>query len=234
MHSGFVRTAVILGFVVAAIASSTSLKPEALSSVRVDFDTFIDEMRLRFSADRVGAAERWQVLMAEVAGGSPEDQLERVNNFFHRELRYKVDQQLYGQKDYWASPLETLGHGLGDCEDWAIATYITLRHLGVSDDQLRLIYVRARMGGARSDITQAHMVLGYYPSPQSEPVILDSLISTVLPASERTDLAPVFSFNSRGLWVGQGPAAASGSPTARLSLWREVLVRMQEEGIKLQ
>ena len=78
------------------------------------------------------------------------------------------------------------------------------------------------------------MVLGYYPSPQSEPVILDSLISTVLPASERTDLAPVFSFNSRGLWVGQGTAAASGSPTARLSLWREVLVRMQEEGIKLQ
>jgi predicted transglutaminase-like cysteine proteinase len=234
MQSGFARALVIFAFVVGAISSSTSLRTQLESSVRIDFDTFIDQMRLRFSVERVVVAERWQAMMTDVVESPPDAQLERVNAFFHRAVRYRTDQQLYGREDYWASPLETLGNGLGDCEDWAIAKYITLRHLGIPDERLRLIYVRAQIGGARSPITQAHMVLGYYPSPDSEPIILDSLISAVLPASERSDLSPVFSFNSRGIWVGQGTATASGSPTARLSLWRDVLVRMQQEGIQLQ
>ncbi|MFZ3159771.1 MAG: transglutaminase, partial [Rhodoferax sp.] len=76
----------------------------------------------------------------------------------------------------------------------------------------------------------AHMVLGYYPEPTSEPLILDNMISSVRLASMRTDLTPVFSFNSDGLWVG-GAAASSADPTARLSRWRDVLERMRQDGL---
>ncbi|AXR05549.1 hypothetical protein D0Y50_03670 [Salinimonas sediminis] len=76
------------------------------------------------------------------------------------------------------------------------------------------------------------MVLGYYANPTSEPLILDSLISDVLPAGQRTDLTPVFSFNSEGIW-SPGGAESVGSPTARLSRWRNLLQKLTAEGIAL-
>ena len=48
----------------------------------------------------------------------------------------------------------------------------------------------------------------------------------------RSDLTPVFSFNSDGLWAGAG-SDAKGDPTARLSLWRDVIDRMSQDGLKL-
>ena len=91
-----------------------------------------------------------------------------------------------------------MGRAAGDCEDFAIAKYMTLLMLGIGNQNLRLIYVRAKVGGA----TVAHMVLGFYPQPTEEPMILDNLITSVRAASQRSDLAPVFSFNSEGLWAG--------------------------------
>ena len=234
MRPGLLRTLLVAGFAITAVCSSTRLAPEPGISFQIDFHRLGEQMRRQFSEDRVEAVQRWQRLLEEIRDEAERDQLLRVNEFFHRNVRYQVDERLYGVEDYWATPLETLGHGLGDCEDWAIAKYVSLRHLGVPDRKLRLIYVRAQIGGPRSPISQAHMVLGYYQTPDAEPLILDSLISNVLPASERTDLSPVFSFNADGLWMGQGSAPAPGSPTARLSHWRDVLERMQREGIRIQ
>ncbi|MES2635750.1 MAG: transglutaminase, partial [Pseudomonadota bacterium] len=78
---------------------------------------------------------------------------------------------------------------------------------------------------------QAHMVLSYYQTPQSEPLILDNLISEILPASSRKDLSPIFSFNDKGLWVGSSskPKAESQS---NLSRWRDVLSRIRADGIE--
>ena len=73
------------------------------------------------------------------------------------------------------------------------------------------------------------MVLAYYATPQSEPLILDNLIGEIRPASRRPDLTPVFSFNGQGLWQGVG-ATSAGDPVARLSRWREVLAKAREEG----
>lgn len=204
------------------------------AQLKIDFQLLAEHMRERFSADRVEVILRWRKMLEEIADKPESEQLISVNDFFHRNVRYQLDTTLYEVNDYWATPLETLGHGLGDCEDWAIAKYVSLRHLGVSDENLRLIYVRAKIGGPRSPISRAHMVLGYFETPGAEPMILDSLVSSVLPASERTDLSPTFSFNADGLWVGQGSARAAGTPMARLSRWRDVLDRMNQEGIRLQ
>ena len=204
------------------------------SRASIQFDQFHRLIESRFGAGRGQVSRNWESMIRQASQASSDRQkLDIVNQFVHQHVRYRTDQRLYGVEDFWASPLETLGHGLGDCEDYAILQYISLRLAGVSDDRLRLIYVNAKIGGPRSSITQAHMVVGYYATPTSEPLILDSLVSTISPASQRSDLAPVFSFNSEGLWAG-GATSPAASATARLSRWRNVLDKIQQEGVTFQ
>jgi predicted transglutaminase-like cysteine proteinase len=200
--------------------------------VDINFVVFHQKMAQRFGQDRVALSQQWERMLLALNGLSELEKLTRVNQFFQNNVRFKSDLALWGVSDYWASPLETLGKGFGDCEDYAIAKYISLRFAGIDDSKLRLIYVRARIGGPHSSVFEPHMVLGYYAEPQSEPLILDNLIGSVNLASERSDLSPVFSFNSEGLWAGHlGSNQAASSPTARLSRWRDVLERMQGEGV---
>jgi predicted transglutaminase-like cysteine proteinase len=187
----------------------------------------------RYGARVQPLINRWFQVMQDAGPHSDQDKIRRVNEFFNRRVQFVDDSEAWGRSDYWATPLETLGRGLGDCEDFSIAKYFTLRFLDVPNSKLRLTYVKAKIGGMHSDISQAHMVLAYYETPDAEPQILDNLITEVRPASRRPDLAPVFSFNSEGLWVGSGPTAkAAGSSTARLSRWRDVMARMQAEGFE--
>ncbi len=173
----------------------------------------------------------WKQLLQDARDRPVGEQLEMVNTFFNRRIRFAEDTDLWGQKDYWATPIETMGKGAGDCEDYSIAKYMTLQLLGVPNEQLRMIYVNARLGGLYSSVSQAHMVLGYYEDPASDPLILDNLITRVQPGSTREDLKPVFSFNSEGLWAG-GSTVSVADPTARLSRWRDLLQRMRDEGFR--
>ena len=169
----------------------------------------------------------WRQLIEETRTLPDNDKVNKVNTFFNRRVLFKPDMEVYNQEDYWATPLEFMGNGAGDCEDFAISKYKTLQMLGIGNEHLRLVYVRYKVG---TTTPIAHMVLGYYPQPTEEPLILDNLISSVRPASMRTDLWPVFSFHCDGLWVGSA-TASSADPTARLSRWRDVLARMRQEGL---
>lgn len=178
-------------------------------------------------------SSKWQTLLTTASSLPVNDQLSAVNTFLHQSLSYVPDSVLYGIEDYWASPAELFTSLQGDCEDWAIASYVSLRALGIPDAQLRLVYVRARIGAENSGLSQAHMVLAYYPDTGAEPLILDSLIQNILPASARTDLTPVFSFNATGLWAGSGNQKSKQSATARLSRWRDLVQRLEQQGIVL-
>jgi predicted transglutaminase-like cysteine proteinase len=189
-----------------------------------------DAERMLLAARKQGtqALAGARALQAELMRAAEQDEeakLQAVNQFFNRRILFREDTEVWGQIDYWASPLELLDKGQGDCEDFAIAKYFSLLALGVPVPKLRLVYVRAQLGGG----VQAHMVLAYYAAATSEPLILDNLITEVRPASRRPDLAPVFSFNGEGLWQGVGSQTA-GDPTARLSRWREVLGKARAEG----
>jgi predicted transglutaminase-like cysteine proteinase len=172
-------------------------------------------------------AEAQQLLrMIDRAGRQDEvARLTTVNNFFNEHVRYATDWEVWGVEDYWASPLEALGKGAGDCEDYAIGKYFSLTSAGVPVAKLRMVYVRALLDGK----SVAHMVLAYYAQPGAEPLILDNLVPEVKPASQRPDLQPVFSFNSEGLWNGVG-ASSMGNPVTRLSQWRDVLAKVKDEG----
>jgi|TARA_R110002012_G_scaffold252806_2_gene431767 predicted transglutaminase-like cysteine proteinase len=199
-------------------------------TVNVKFEKLISLLHEQYNPVRAAVGLKMQKMLENLKGADEIEKVNTVNTFFDEELTYQTDIALWHEKDYWASPLETLGKGRGDCEDYAIIKYFMLRYLGIDESQLRLVYVKARIGGPRSKITQAHMVLSYYLPKQNDPLILDSLLADVVPASQRTDLLPVFSFNTEGLWA-KGSTESVASPTARLSRWRNALEKIKLEGI---
>ena len=163
----------------------------------------------------------WKQLMTEQQGATTEQKLQQVNAFFNQHVLYLNDIKLWLMKDYWATPKETLRQGAGDCEDYAIAKYMTLKKLGVDNNRLRLTYVKAIR------INEAHMVLAYFENRRSVPLILDNLIIDIKPASQRSDLLPVYSFNSEGIWLSSSKGAQKKVKNAGgLSLWQDLLSRI--------
>lgn len=184
----------------------------------------------RYGAEAVKTLHAWQSLIQSSGNTKTLDNLKAVNQFFNQRIQFNDDQRIWNQLDYWATPLETMGRRQGDCEDFSIAKYVSLLLAGVPVEQLRMVYVKARVGSVNKKMTQAHMVLAYYPTPNADPLILDNLEPKILPASQRKDLIPVFSFNSAGLWV-QGQNKPVGTAQKRLSRWRDLLNRMHAEGL---
>lgn len=184
-----------------------------------------------YGSSAVDAAKDWNDALTLFQGETELKKLKNVNEYFNRKLRFESDQKVWGQEDYWATPIEAMIKGSGDCEDYAIAKYFSLKFSGVPVSKLRITYVKARIGGADSNVTQAHMVLTYYSMPDAEPLVLDNLISEIRPASRRIDLAPIFSFNSEGVWAAGGGSPQPGGGS-RLSKWIDVVEKMKSEGFE--
>ncbi|MCB1868699.1 MAG: transglutaminase-like cysteine peptidase [Gammaproteobacteria bacterium] len=146
-----------------------------------------------------------------------------VNDFFNR-LKFSTDLKLWGKEDYWATPVEAMGIGGADCEDYSIAKYFTLRELGVQDDKLRIMYVKA------VSLNQAHMVLAYYKTPGSVPEVLDNIVGKIVPADQRPDLVPVYSFNASDLWLAKSRGLGQYvGKSDRIGLWQDLRKRMEIE-----
>ncbi|WP_418315395.1 transglutaminase-like cysteine peptidase [Piscinibacter sakaiensis] len=192
-----------------------------------------DNNRMMAAASALGPraqanAGALQQLIAQGSRATDDSRVRATNQFFNDSVHYADDIEIWGVSDYWASPLEMLAKGVGDCEDYSIGKYFALLSMGMPPSKLRMVFVRAMVDGLGSR-GQAHMVVAFYPTPGAEPLILDNLVSEVLPASRRPDLVPVYSFNSEGLWQGVG-GQITGDPISRLSKWRDVLAKARAEG----
>lgn len=167
--------------------------------------------------------ERWQALMREGVELDEHQQLAAVNDFFNG-ARFASDPELWQVADYWATPEEFLVRDAGDCEDFAIAKYVTLKAMGVAPDKLRITYVKV------ATLQQAHMVLAYYADPAAEPLILDNLNGRIQAAGERRDLRPIYSFNADSLWLARSrhEQQLAGDP-GQLQRWREMLARLDPD-----
>jgi len=128
-----------------------------------------------------------------VKGSSELEKLEAVNNFYN-DVSYASDMKVYRKKDYWATPWEFLGKDRGDCEDYVISKYFALIYLGIDSKKLFFTYVRS------TKFKAAHMVLTYFKTPRSEPLILDNNNRKIFPASQRKDLTPIYNFNGESLY----------------------------------
>lgn len=129
-----------------------------------------------------------------------EAKLEAVNTFFNK-TQYSSDMKLYKKRDYWATPWEFLGKDKGDCEDYVISKYFALIYLGVDSKKLFFTYVKS------TRFKETHMVLTYFKTPRSEPLVLDNNNHKIFPASKRVDLIPIYNFNGESLYK----AARSGT-----------------------
>ncbi|MHB8788778.1 MAG: transglutaminase-like cysteine peptidase [Desulfobulbaceae bacterium] len=187
----------------------------------------IDEAILDKAEQRYGSRARirlqeWEALIRDNAGISETEKLTAVNRFFNK-YDFVSDAIHWDMEDYWATPVEFIASDGGDCEDFSLAKYFTLKAMGVQESKLNLTYVKAL------SLNQAHMVLTYYEKPGAEPLVLDNLVGDIKPASKRTDLLPVYSFNGSGLWIakqrGRGQLVGKSD---RLSRWQELLDRMPQ------
>ena len=182
----------------------------------------IDNARELYGVAGAQRLVHWQNLLSYSQKLPEAQKLVEVNDFFNR-MHFVRDIDHWGEEDFWATPVEFLASGAGDCEDYSIAKYFTLRELGVPDEKLRITYVKA------VKLDQAHMVLSYFASPGAEPLILDNLVSEIRPASNRQDLVPVYNFNGDGLWHSRqrgegGRIGESGS----IKTWTDLRRRLQK------
>jgi len=171
-----------------------------------------------------GRIEGWSQMLQSERDAPEREQLNVVNRFFNQQLSFQDDTRIWRQTDYWATPVESLLKGAADCEDYALAKYFSLRHLGIPSEKLRITYVKAL------NQNQAHMVLTFYSSPTAEPLVLDNLIGEIRPASQRKDLLPVYAFNAEGLYLPGKNGGQRSSDSKKLSRWQDVLKKMQAEG----
>ncbi|AGF78297.1 putative periplasmic protein [Desulfocapsa sulfexigens DSM 10523] len=185
----------------------------------------LDSSLLDTAEDKYGVDARkrllaWQQFVREDTSRTDIEKLEKVNRFFNQ-LNFVSDAIHWSKKDYWATPVEFLASDGGDCEDFALSKYFTLKMLGVPEKKLTLTYVKAWK------LNQSHMVLTYYKTPTAVPLVLDNLINAIKPATQRSDLLPVYSFNGAGLWLakerGRGDLVGKSD---RLKLWNDLLERM--------
>ena len=140
--------------------------------------------------------QEWQSLIADLRGLDLADQLDRVNSFMN-ERRYIVDPINWGVRDYWATPGQFF-RKQGDCEDYAIAKYLTLRQLGVPEAQMRIVVLQDLNLGI------PHAVLAVV-TPEGT-MILDNQISQVVDARVIRHYQPIYSINESAWWLHRPPS----------------------------
>jgi len=208
-------------FLLILLTASIAVFVVADGSPQVVTKLEIEMTKVKYGDRAADRLVQWQELVDENQNESEEDKLEIVNDFFNR-VRFIDDIVHWRKKDYWATPLEMLATDGGDCEDYSIAKYFTLKALGVPESKLYITYVKAIR------YNQAHMVLTYFKSPKSIPVVLDNINKRILKATRRKDLVPIYSFNGDGLWLakqrGKGRSVSGG--TSKLKNWNSLLKRL--------
>ncbi|MCP4486979.1 MAG: transglutaminase [Gammaproteobacteria bacterium] len=185
----------------------------------------LKQLKSEYSPEAYRRGQALNKLLEHLSKKNIDTKLKEVNRFFNQ-FQYREDIDLWGQNDYWATPQEFIGTQQGDCEDFVIAKYFSLRKLGVPDKQLYLTYVKALRQNA------AHMVLSYFETPTSMPLVLDNYNPRILTASKRSDLLPVYSFNANSLFLSNASAGLGASlPTSKIknSKWTKLLADIRKE-----
>jgi predicted transglutaminase-like cysteine proteinase len=152
-------------------------------------DRFQDGRKLCESA--TCTSKGWKEFIAELQGKDLTTQLKAVNRAFNAH-RYILDINNWGEEDYWATPYQFLKKN-GDCEDYAISKYFTLKTLGVPIEDMRVVALQDL------NLNLGHAVLVVYVGDQ--PMMLDNQIASVVPANSVRHYNPVFSINEAGWWL---------------------------------
>ncbi len=176
--------------------SSSLTKFSKWTGVMARYESEINTRRQQCRVSRANscALERWEKFLAEVASLPRREQIDKVNAYLNG-LAYIVDPVNYGTKDYWATPKQFFDRN-GDCEDYAISKYISLRTLGMPVSEMRVVVLNDL------NLKIAHAVLVVYLN--GEALILDNQISQVINANRIRHYKPIYSINEKSWWLHRG------------------------------
>lgn len=144
-----------------------------------------------FDEKRFNTSTLWKDLKRKAVGQPLIKQLDIVNRFWNL-WPYRTDPEVYKKPDYWAAPYQFLAKS-GDCEDYCIVKYFTLKELGLSVDDMRIVVVRETIRNI------GHAILAVYDGDNI--YILDNLSDAVRPAERVRNYVPQFSVNEKHRWV---------------------------------
>jgi predicted transglutaminase-like cysteine proteinase len=133
----------------------------------------------------------WRRFIEQARALPVQEQIKAVNRYAN-DKDYVLDLDNYGVEDYWAIPREFLDNG-GDCEDYAITKFLSLRWLGLPTEDLRLVIVQD------TNLRVPHAVLAV--ARGAEVFILDNQVQAVLSHRDVVHYAPVFSINESRWWI---------------------------------
>lgn len=139
--------------------------------------------------------ERWLDFLEKIKTLPRRQQIEAVNRYAN-EKKYVVDMANYATEDYWAIAKEFLYHG-GDCEDFAITKFFSLRWLGYRDDDIRLLILQD------TNLRIQHAVLMVLD--RGELLVLDNQSQEVVPQNTIRHYVPLYSLNEKQWWVHVPP-----------------------------
>lgn len=139
---------------------------------------------------RVNCREQWESFIASIKNLPPLEQIRRVNQY-HNQTRYVQDIVNWGMNDFWATPFEFFGKN-GDCEDYAIAKYISLKKLGFDVDNMRVVVSQD------TNLRIMHSVLAVYQGDKI--YILDNQIQPVIEHTSIYHYKPIYSINEHAWW----------------------------------
>lgn len=134
----------------------------------------------------------WETMLSGLQGKSNMAKMVAVNAFFNK-VPYIEDKQNFGADDYWQTPYEMMKRG-GDCEDYAIAKYISLKRLGVAESNMRILIVQdSNLGGIMHAVLEVKMGGVAY--------ILDNQAQQVIAANRIYHYNPIYAINEAAWWA---------------------------------
>ncbi len=134
---------------------------------------------------------KWRIFLKKIANLPRRKQLEQVNAYINRWI-YKLDPEVYRKKDYWATPAQFF-YRSGDCEDYAIAKYVSLLHLGFPKEDMRIVVLQDL------NLKIPHAILVVYF--EGEALVLDNQIKQVVNANRIRHYRPIYSINEQHWWL---------------------------------
>lgn len=135
--------------------------------------------------------QEWKRFLTALEGRTRMAQLVEVNQFMNQH-RYILDPINWGMPDYWATPGQFLQKD-GDCEDYAISKFMSLRALGFDNDQMRIVVLEDL------NLRVMHAILVVYMN--SRALVLDNRVQQLVPAEIIYHYKPIYSVNEESWWM---------------------------------
>ncbi|MBU3014091.1 transglutaminase-like cysteine peptidase [Poseidonibacter lekithochrous] len=195
----------------------------ALSSKELYTNNLLKKINLKYGKYTENRFILLKKKINSVKNKSDIEKINMVNNFFNK-VKYASDSKVWNKKDYWATPYEFLAKDKGDSEDFVFAKYFTLvNDLNISSNKLSFTYVKSKKKKV------SYMVLTYYKTKKSIPIILDAINYKALPASKRQDIIPIYSFSAKS--AGLDKKSNSKFKASQSLKFRRLLQNIREEKI---